>query len=243
MPIHARLLKQSVTGLAIAGILCLSAAAPAAKADVVAGNFTPGDAFATYYPVGGVSSGVSQALGVAFTVPNQNYAFEDAKLVMNLQSGANAVDINLQTGNAGAPSGLILETLQLTGALPSTMFTPAVLTFTSTTNPVLVALQTYWLIAYFPGAGTNAGWVANVEGDHSSPAGNFVFNTADSATGPWSAAAVGLPRPAFQIDGAPGAVVPPPPPAVPEPATWVLFATGAAALALCFQKKMKTSRA
>lgn len=248
MPICVWTLKRAMVGLAMLCmvIFCLSAAAPEMRADVVASNFTPSDAFTSFYAVGGVSSGVTQALGVSFTVPNQNYAFEDAELVMNLQSGANVVDINLQTDSAGAPSGDILETLALTGALSSTPLTPAVLTFASATNPVLAALQTYWLIAYFPDASTSAGWVANIEGDSSTPTVNFVYNTADSPVGPWSAAPIGLPRSAFEIDGTPGAIIPPPPPPpppVPEPSTWALFVTGLAAMALGFRKKMKTSRA
>lgn len=220
-------IKQIMVGMAILAVGLCAAVQPS-KADIVASNFTASDAFTQFYPVGGINSGVSEALGVSFTVPNQNYTFEDAQLVLLLNSGQNTVAINLQTDSSGMPSGNILETIQLNNALTAS---PGVITFTSSSNPVLAALQTYWLVAYFPSPLTNAGWVANIEGDSSSPAGNFVFSTADSATGPWLSAVSGLPRPAFEIDGAPGGVVPPPP-VVPEPASLVLFGSGIAALGL-----------
>lgn len=216
-------------GMCLVLLAVAACAAVGARGDVISSNFTPSDAFTSVYPVGGALSGSAGGLAVAFTVPNQNYAFEDAQLVMTLQAGVNLVAIDLQTDNAGAPSGAILETLSLSGALPSM---PGVLTFTSASNPELAALQTYWLVAYFPDPTTNAGWVANVEGDNSTPAVNFVFNTADLPVTSWTAAAVGLPRPAFEIDGAPGGVIPPPNSTVPEPASWLLLATGAAALML-----------
>lgn len=240
MPAGIHYLKQIVISVAIL-MVGLCATVRLSKADVVASNFTASDAFTAFYPVGGINSGVSEAIGVSFAVPNQNYTFEDAQLVLLLNSGQNTVDINLQTDNSGMPSGNVLETIELNNALT---VSPGVITFTSSSNPVLDALQTYWLVAYFPAPLTKAGWVANIEGDNSSPAGNLAFNTADSATGPWSSAVSGLPRPAFEIDGSPGGVVPPPPPVVPEPASLVLFGTGIAALGfLAFWKSRRDTAA
>jgi hypothetical protein len=77
-------------------------------------------------------------------------------------------------------------------------------------------------VVWAPVADTEAGWNSNSTGDR--PSGNdLAINGNGTPTGPWQFVNGGFPRGAFEIDGAPAAVV-------PEPASLVLLGVGALGL-------------
>jgi hypothetical protein len=150
------------------------------------------------------------ALAVQFT-PTANFIFTDAELALVHKLGTNLYDVSLATDSAGLP-GTILETIALNGVLPTS--TPALVTATSSLQPLLAAGSSYWLIVSAPDTGTQGGFAINSIGDL--PNNNFAFSNTNTPLGPWTIDNLDQNRPAFQINGS---LVP-----VPEPSSLFLLA-------------------
>ena len=201
--------------LLLCTILCLASASQARADSVVFSNFGPGMTFnaGLVYRVSGTNTDNGQVIAVRFT-STSNTNFTSAQLAMVLLGGTNLLQVSLAT-NAGNLPGSIIETITLNNAVPGP--SGGVVTANSALNPLLSAGTDYWLIAFAPTADTDIGWHLSLA--DISNGSNFAGNNSHSQTGPWGQA-VGVVRPAFQINGNPVSS------AVPEPATLLLLGTG-----------------
>ncbi len=199
----------------LAGAACAASAAclvAPAHADVLLDTGTPGG-FLGYY---GFDVFVGQSVAIAFT-PTQDYRFDTVSLWLMSNDGAagRTLTVSLQTDAGGgavpvAPSGSVLESWA--HATDAVGWAPVLETLNSTTNPLLSAGQTYWIVAESSEpAFVNPVWV--VAGDGNS----YYVGNIDFQSGPdWQ---VGL------TGGPVGTVVTASP--VPEPAAWMLGLVGA----------------
>jgi hypothetical protein len=183
------------------------------QASTVSSDIQPGDLFGPGVAIGIVPFvGVFNYAGIAFT-PSQTYTFEDVELAMSLSRGPNDVNVYLMGDSGGLPSGII-ESFDVNGALPSSPGTSLV-TFDSVTHPLLQSGVQYWIVAA-GGPLTTAMWQQNV---HNVMGPNVSGPTLASLVRDSNSNVIE----AYQVDGA--AIV-------PEPESWLLVLTGAAALML-----------
>jgi hypothetical protein len=189
------------------------------KADTIFSNFGPGMTFdtTTGYALGPAPG---QVVAVGFT-PKAEFKFTDARIAVGFVFGSAPFEAFLETDSGGMP-GSIIDMLNPAGTIGN--FPPgSVVTYDSSTFPLLASGASYWLVLVETDSGTQVEWNLNSIGDLSTGA-NFAFNESGDPAGPWSVAPPGFPRTAFEVDGAPiGA---------PEPVTLFLLGSALAGIAL-----------
>lgn len=196
--------------------VAVSHAAPL-EAAVIYSNLGPGDSFMTapgIYPVWNLSSGGFIDRAASFTVPgSEDVLFGSADLGFHSQTGSNLAAIILAENDASNLPGAVIETMTL--LLPAPSLTPTIVTAMSSTNPILEAGSTYWIIASLPDVGM-ATWGPNDTGVIGANATRTNFQN-----GLWFDQSAS-PTPSLRIHSV----------AVPEPATMSLLAFALAALAI-----------
>jgi hypothetical protein len=190
-----------------------------ARADFIYTNFgEPSDTYssnslAEFGPTA-IGSTVRQAF--SFTVGGTtDFNFTQARLALQLQVGTNQVTLELLANDtATGKPGTLLDSISLTNALTSA---GSVVTFTSTTNPLLQHGDTYWLLP-LASNNTAAGWFENNQGQSGVEA--LSFATTPTQTSDWNLS-TGITQGAFDVSGTAA------PTAAPEPASLTLFGIGA----------------
>jgi hypothetical protein len=202
-------------------VLALLLGAGSTRADLIFSDFgQPGDTYNTHldYSESGPSniSGSPARFAMSFTVGGTtDFNFTQARLALGLASGTNQITLELfATDTAtGKPASPPLDSISLTNALS----TGSVVTFTSTTQPLLQHGDTYWLLP-FASTDTNAGWFVNNQG----VTGSLAFSNITSPMQPsdWDLS-TSQPLAAFDVSGTQAAS------GVPEPASLTLLGIGA----------------
>ena len=113
--------------------------------------------------------------------------------------------------------GTILDTLTQTGTYSAYPTTSVVSFACSGTCTTLDAGTTYWIVGQQTNPANTTFWMYSFN-----DTGNWYYNLADGATGPWTVATAGDNISAFDVTGTPGTPVPP----VPESASLALLGSG-----------------
>ncbi len=172
-----------------------------AQAGYIASNLTSAQSFnsSSGYNLTGPTSASGQGFEVAARFTSATtVSFDSAQLALAYRSGGNSLSVAIMTESVlpnmpGVPSGLALETIQLTNISAN----PGLVTASSALHPILAAGVNYWLVATYGASDTNIAWFVNSTG----ATGQLAYRS-DTATtqGPWNYYAAGS-TPAFSISG------------------------------------------
>ena len=152
---------------------------------------------------------------VAFTPSGADYRLQTIELGMTLYNPDNVLEIWLTTDAGGVP-GVILESFTLSNQLTAYPGVDPPVVITSVLEPILVAGQSYWVVARIPES--NNGYVAWHSNVISATGTVKHRTTTELGTGSWTGGTTSLP--AFRVSGV----------AVPEPSAVSLVAFGLLAL-------------
>jgi hypothetical protein len=212
-----RTFSELLFRIAIAAALGIAIRGTALADQIVFSNFGPGMTFNTLQSLGVTGSNISggQILAQAFT-PSGDFTFSSAQLAMGIIGGPNILQVVLMTSSGGLPSN-IMESIMLTNAV-APLTSPGIVLANSVLHPAITSGTQYWLVAFASNPDTNMSWPFSFN-DFSTP----IVRGFTSLSGPWDPViGPGVPRPAFQINGA----------SIPEPATIFLLGPALALLAL-----------
>lgn len=194
--------------------LALMFMAPASqmRADVLFSNM--GFSGNSWWDVGKPESGTgSQVVAFPFS-PTVTAKLTGTDLVLAGDPGTTPLNVYIETNSGGTP-GTILDTLTQVGSF-STYPTTTVVNFTCATCSTLDAGTMYWIVGQQTDATTTSIWMKSL-----TDSATWYFNTAGSATGPWTTATAAGNVGAFDVTGTPTTTPP-----VPEPGSLALLGSG-----------------
>jgi hypothetical protein len=212
-------------GPVLAVLAVLAGAGGTARAGVIFSSFGPGDSHETHNTY--VESGPNTFLGInrsafSFGVGGAtDFLFDGARLALAKFNGTNEITLRLYADAGGHP-GAVLESISLSNQL-----TPApgsVVTFASSSRPLLEHGQTYWVLP-LASTDTFVGWLFNDQKligpeaiSHDLEPTTWVINASEAL-------------PAFDVSGSP----------VPEPASLALLGLGACGLLAFVRRRGKAA--
>jgi len=160
-----------ILGLGALAALALYPIAAQAQDTVVIDTFGPGDTYSTVTgaTVDGQHTTEPVVAANQFAVSGPSVNLDSITIAMQYDTsneGANAFDLDVETSvpfssteNTPAPSGVSLETIQVTGQMPRFGTPNAAITAASATQPLLLSGVTYWIVASLPDPDAEAAWM------------------------------------------------------------------------------------
>jgi hypothetical protein len=213
--------KKSPIVVSALSLLCALAALPA-SADSLYSTLPPGSF--TYQSTGWSVNGDPshlQATAMPFSLSSAANV-SDAQVELTFGSGVDdTMELAIESDNGGAPSGIVVDTLQETGTIT---WNPGLNTFDCSGASCSLVAGSYWLVAYELDTSASIGWNFS----YNQALGNVAFSTSGLSG---FTVTPNDTQAAFQIDGTPSVA------ATPEPGSFFLLGSGMAGVALLGMRK------
>jgi hypothetical protein len=191
----------------VASMLAILGSAVAASATDIFNDFGPGNTYniGASYTISTAASeaGVTYATAADFT-PSGNYALSSLVLAIANISGADSLDISINSDAAGHPGAVLESWTSASDGTFGSQNAPIVLN--SILNPVLFSGTQYWIVVFPGGADTWAGWNEN-----NIYVSDPLVSQSEDGGSSWPPSLANAPAPAYEVTGSASSVPSPAP--------------------------------